>query len=218
MADSTSLRFAPEGAAGPRGESLIDRESHFTGTYRTPQDLRIEGRYEGEIECKGTVFVGESATVNARIVAGNVTVAGHCEGEIVCETRFEILRTGRVSGSVSSAVTVVHEGAFYQGELRMARGPGDRTRRDTAAPAPAPLTRTEPSPVRTPTMTEPPSPPRAAAPPPAPERTPPPSPRRRQPETPTTPETDEPELPASLITASAAPRFPNGNSRDSTPR
>ena len=48
------------------GESLIDRESHFTGNYRTPHNLRIDGRYEGEIECHGTVFVGESATVKVR--------------------------------------------------------------------------------------------------------------------------------------------------------
>jgi cytoskeletal protein CcmA (bactofilin family) len=171
----------------PRGESLIDRDSHFTGTYRTPHNLRIEGRYEGEIDCKGTVYVGETAVVNARIVAGNVTVAGQLEGEIACDSRFEILRSGRVTGSVTSAVTVVHEGAFYQGELRMVRaGAPDRLRREPAA---APLSRTEP-PARPPAAPEPPRatsvPAQASAPSSQVERpVPPPPQRRRQTETPT---------------------------------
>lgn len=217
MADSTSTALSSASTGAPvRGESLIDRESQFTGSYRTPHDLRIEGRYEGDIECKGTVFVGETATVNARIVAGNVTVAGQCEGEIVCEARFEILRTGRVSGSVTSGVTVVHEGAFYQGELRMSRGAGDRARRDQVAP-PAPLSRAETPPTRSSLSTDAPTAPRAAAPSaPSPERTPPPSPRRRQVEAPETTGEQEPELPSSLITATASPRFANGAS--TTPR
>ena len=41
MADNPAYR--PPSEPG-RSESLIDRESHFTGTYRTPHDLRIEGR------------------------------------------------------------------------------------------------------------------------------------------------------------------------------
>jgi cytoskeletal protein CcmA (bactofilin family) len=127
MNDTTGLRPSFQSSGVARTESLIDRESHFTGNYRTPHDLRIDGRYEGDIECRGTVFVGETANVTARVIAGNVTVAGKFEGEVVCETRFEILRTGRVTGSVSSAVTVVHDGAFYQGELRMVRPGAEAT-------------------------------------------------------------------------------------------
>jgi cytoskeletal protein CcmA (bactofilin family) len=134
MVDSPAFR-PPSNPTAERSESVIDRESQFTGSYRTPCNLRIDGRYEGEIECRGTVFVGETASVNARIVAGNVTVAGQCEGEILCESRFEILRTGRVSGSVSAATTVVHEGAYYQGALRMAKPTGETGRREPPAPA-----------------------------------------------------------------------------------
>ena len=213
MADSTT----------PRGESLIDRESHFTGTYRTPHDLRIEGRYEGEIECKGTVHVGETAVVNARIVAGNVTVAGQCDGEVACDNRFEILRTGRVSGTVTSASTVVHEGAFYQGDLRMSRGPADRMRREPAAP---PAMRQE-LPARPPAVPEP---ARSAGPAPAPappspaaaERpAPPAAPRRRGPEQAASEEAADAEMPASLIPATATSQgYANGsgNGRGSSAR
>ncbi len=188
-------------------QSLIDRESHFTGSYRTPHNLRIDGRYEGDIDCQGTVFVGETAMVAARVIAGNVIIAGQFEGEIAVETRFEVLETGRVAATVSAAVTVVHDGAFYQGELHMFR-PGSRppVRRGEQAHA-APLAGAAP--------VSRPAPAAQATPPPAPAEpstaaTPPPTASRRRV---VEPEKNEPEMPASLIATAAGPRAtapPNG--------
>ncbi len=98
-------RYPAQAAA--TSQSLIDRESHFTGSYRTPHNLRIDGRYEGDIDCQGTVFVGETAMVAARVIAGNVIIAGQFEGEIAVETRFEVLNTGRVSAPPSPWSTTV---------------------------------------------------------------------------------------------------------------
>lgn len=132
----------PAGTTAPPSASLVDRESHFSGNYRTARDLQIEGRFEGDIECKGTVYISESATVAARIMAGSVLIAGQLEGEVVCDSRFEVLPTGRVSAAVSTTVTVVHEGAFYQGDLRMThKGEAPRASLTPARPAaPTPIT------------------------------------------------------------------------------
>ena len=101
-------------------ESVIDEHSSFHGTYRTAQDLRIEGHYDGEIECEGTVTIAEQAVVNAQVRAENITVAGQFEGEIECGSRFEVLPTGRVSGRVSAGVIAVQEGARFDGQLSRA--------------------------------------------------------------------------------------------------
>ncbi|MFN8558181.1 MAG: polymer-forming cytoskeletal protein [Dehalococcoidia bacterium] len=200
MADTPLVRLPLDGAAA-RSESVIDRASYFTGTFRTAQNLRIEGKYEGEIECAGAVFVAEGANVNARIVAGSVIVAGQCQGEIVCEARFEILSAGRVSGSVSTGVTVVHEGAFYEGEIRMTPGRPAEERRQ-----PPPAVRPAPEPVALPQRPEA---AQAAETAPAPA----PSPRRRPAEPAS--KDDEPELPAALATATAGSRA-NGASNGRT--
>lgn len=105
--------------------SLIDADSHFVGTYTTPNDLQIDGRYEGTIECAGALVVAGSADVNAQITAGAVSVVGHLQGEIGCRGRFEILPTGRVEARVVAGTIVIHDGARYQGEMRM-RSAGDR--------------------------------------------------------------------------------------------
>lgn len=140
MMDSGAYRSSGdvgESYAGRGGtESVIDRDSYFEGTYRTPGNMRVEGTYEGVIECQGTLVVAESARVNARIAAGSLTVAGQLEGEAQCGQRFEILRTGRVTGTVVARVTVVHEGAFFEGSLQMGDAPRPRAvAESSAAPA-----------------------------------------------------------------------------------
>jgi cytoskeletal protein CcmA (bactofilin family) len=105
--------------------SFIDSESHFVGTYTTPNDLHIEGRYEGTIECAGALHIAEDADVNAQVSAGSISIRGRLQGEISCRGRFEILPTGRVQARIVTGTIVVHEGAQYQGEMRMRSDAGD---------------------------------------------------------------------------------------------
>jgi len=111
-------------AGSPRGRrSVIDADSRFSGTYTTPNDLQIDGQYEGTIDCVGLVMVTESADVNAHLTAGSVSVTGRLRGEVGCRGRFEILPSGQVDAKVEAAVIVVHDGARFDGEMRM-RPPG----------------------------------------------------------------------------------------------
>ncbi|MDQ4077730.1 MAG: polymer-forming cytoskeletal protein [Chloroflexota bacterium] len=106
-------------------ESRIDQYSHFDGTYTTAQDLHIEGTLEGEIRCEGTVTVAEGASVNATVQARHVILAGSAEGTIECGERFLIQPSGEMRGRVRAASLVVEEGAFFEGEFRMATGEAD---------------------------------------------------------------------------------------------
>jgi cytoskeletal protein CcmA (bactofilin family) len=101
-------------------ESLVDRDSHFDGLYRTKQNLRVEGMAEGQIECEGTLTVVEGARVKATVTANDVTVAGELAGEVTCRNTFSIEPTGQVEATVTARRLVVQEGGFYNGEFRMA--------------------------------------------------------------------------------------------------
>ncbi|HEY65114.1 MAG TPA: polymer-forming cytoskeletal protein [Caldilineae bacterium] len=108
-------------------ESLVDRDSHFDGLYRTKQNLRVEGIAEGEIECEGTLTVEKGARVKAKVTARNVTVAGELEGEVTCQDTFRITPTGQVEATVTARRLIVQEGGFYNGEFRMiTEEPGSR--------------------------------------------------------------------------------------------
>lgn len=114
-------------------ESVIDHDCYFEGTFRTPGNMRIDGTYKGVIECHGTLLIAETGQVNARIVAGSLLVSGQLSGEVQCDNRFELLKSGRVSGSVATKTAVVHDGAFFEGEVRMGSDAG--AARAPSAPA-----------------------------------------------------------------------------------
>ncbi len=110
----------PDDAAADDTFSVIDRHSAFDGTFRADRDLRVEGEVKGTIECQGTLFVAEGATVHAEVNAENVTVAGDLNGEIRCHGRLQMMASGRVRGRVSTETLVINEGAYYEGALEMA--------------------------------------------------------------------------------------------------
>src|SRR5690606_14069438 len=45
----------PAQSREPVARTVIDRDSQFDGNFRSDSDLLIEGTFEGEIDCKGTV-------------------------------------------------------------------------------------------------------------------------------------------------------------------
>lgn len=143
----------------PESMSVIDQYSNFDGTYNSTRDLRIEGQVKGTIECRGTLHIAQGANVNAQVEAENISVAGELEGEITCRGRLQILPSGRVNGKINTVTLVIHEGAFYEGDLEMGGQEGrysGRPRRSALgggaqppSPAPREESNDEPEPAAT---------------------------------------------------------------------
>jgi cytoskeletal protein CcmA (bactofilin family) len=103
-------------------ESLIGEHTSFEGTLKTEGSVRLLGAIQGEIESKSTIIVEEKARVTARLTAQQVMVAGQLDGQIFCEGRVEIRPTGRVTGEINAGALIVQEGAYFDGNSRMAAG------------------------------------------------------------------------------------------------
>lgn len=105
-----------------RGTSVIDRNSEVEGTYNTTQDLRIEGRLNGSVNCDGVLFIADGAEVDATVEAASIIVSGTLRGQIQCRGRLEITATGTVGGEVQTGSLVIVEGARYEGQISMSSG------------------------------------------------------------------------------------------------
>jgi cytoskeletal protein CcmA (bactofilin family) len=101
------------------GESVVDENSDFNGRYHSNNNLRIEGRAQGDISCNGTLIIADQAQVKAQIQTLNVTISGEYEGDVQCEGRFVLMPSARVVGRVKAAILVIQEGALFSGEIRM---------------------------------------------------------------------------------------------------
>jgi cytoskeletal protein CcmA (bactofilin family) len=113
-----------------RVDSVLGAGLAFTGMLSGAGGVRIEGAYEGEIDLRGLVVVGEQGRLTCkRLRAATVIVAGSVRGDITTQ-RLEITRTGRVWGDVVTAAFSTEEGAFLKGQITMEEkvdlGPEDK--------------------------------------------------------------------------------------------
>ena len=48
--------------------------------FRDPVNLRINGKFEGTLETKGNLIIGQTAVVKAGIIGDDIVVAGRIKG------------------------------------------------------------------------------------------------------------------------------------------
>ena len=109
-------------------ERWLEVDAAMTGTltFKDPVNLAINGRFEGTLDTRGSLSIGEQAKVKATIHGEKVVIGGTIQGDLVATMIVEVLASGRITGKVTTPRLVVHDGAIVQGTLEMAgpRGGG----------------------------------------------------------------------------------------------
>jgi cytoskeletal protein CcmA (bactofilin family) len=85
-------------------------------------DFQILGKFEGEINVSGKVFVAEGAQVDANINAAAIQIGGVVRGNLSATTRVEILPSGVLTGTLKTGSFSAADGASVKGEIWIARG------------------------------------------------------------------------------------------------
>ncbi len=102
-----------------RVTSVLGAGTSFNGRLSGSGGIRIEGAFEGEIELRGLLVIGESGRVTCeQIQAAVIVIAGVVKGNISAE-KVEIRATGRIWGDVVTGAFSTEEGAFLQGQITM---------------------------------------------------------------------------------------------------
>ncbi|MBL8966666.1 MAG: polymer-forming cytoskeletal protein [Spirochaetaceae bacterium] len=117
---------APDAAA--QAATTLGAETSFSGTLRFKDSLRIRGKFEGEIEATGRLYIDADAVVTARrIRATSVTVGGTVRGDIEAADRIEMLPTAKIYGNVRTAKLRIADGVVFEGACEMIRDPAGFT-------------------------------------------------------------------------------------------
>ena len=102
-----------------RVTSVLGPGINWAGNLTGSGGIRIEGTFEGKIQIKGMLVVGETGRVTCEnVVANTVIVAGAIKGNITAE-KLQIRSTGRVWGDVVVISFTTEEGAFLRGQIQM---------------------------------------------------------------------------------------------------
>ncbi len=102
-----------------RVTSVLGPGVNWVGQITGSGGIRVEGTFEGKIQLRGLLVVGETGRITCEnVIATTVIVAGAIKGNITAE-KLEIRSTGRVWGDVVTVSFSTEEGAFLRGQIRM---------------------------------------------------------------------------------------------------
>ena len=99
--------------------SRIATGTRFKGEIESPTDLRIDGVFEGKIDCKGRVVVGENAVVNAEVVCENFDLFGRLSGNLTVRNVLSLMEGCNLNGDIEVNKLVVELGATFNGNCKM---------------------------------------------------------------------------------------------------
>jgi cytoskeletal protein CcmA (bactofilin family) len=100
-------------------ETIIGKGSEFEGKLTFEGQVRIEGKFNGQISTKDTLIVGQSAKVQAEIIAGTVIVNGVVEGNVKASQVIELHASGRIKGNVETPAFAIERGGTFEGTSKM---------------------------------------------------------------------------------------------------
>lgn len=102
-------------------EKILDVNASMQGTLRfdDPVNLRISGNFEGTLDTKGKLMVGDKASIKANITGEYVSIAGSVNGNIKAATLLELTGTAKLSGDIETPLLTVQKGAILNGSIKM---------------------------------------------------------------------------------------------------
>ncbi|MGC4119141.1 MAG: polymer-forming cytoskeletal protein [Myxococcales bacterium] len=107
----------------PRGggdvNAVLGRGTEFTGKLTFEGEVRIAGRFTGEIFSKDRLQIDDGAKVQAEITAGVVVVYGEITGNIKATSVVELKSTAKVKGNIETPALIIEKGVIFEGSCKM---------------------------------------------------------------------------------------------------
>ena len=99
--------------------SRISAGTVIKGEIMSPYDIRIDGTFEGKVQSKGRVVVGETAFVNGDIICENIDLWGKVEGNVFVKDTLALMEGCHVNGNLHTKRLSVELGSTFNGNCRM---------------------------------------------------------------------------------------------------
>ncbi len=102
-------------------EKMLDVDASMQGSlnFKDPVNLRINGKFDGNLQTQGNLTIGQHAVVTADIVGDTVIVAGKIKGNITAKKCLVIQSTAVIEGDIYPAKLSIAEGGFFKGACAM---------------------------------------------------------------------------------------------------
>jgi cytoskeletal protein CcmA (bactofilin family) len=100
-------------------QTFLDSGTSFEGKISFTGAVRIDGHFRGTASADGTLVVGETGTIDAKLEVRTLLVLGSVVGEVNAKERVEVGPHGRLDGIVRTPRFRVDEGAQVNARIEM---------------------------------------------------------------------------------------------------
>ena len=97
--------------------TIVAREAHFEGALELGAGAHIEGSFRGSLTAEGELSIGPDGSVEGRLTARSLVIAGRVQGTIVVHETLRVLASGKVEGHVYYGSLEVVHGGTVTGQL-----------------------------------------------------------------------------------------------------
>ncbi len=100
---------------------ILDIDASMQGNlvFKDPVTLRIQGKFEGRLETKGVLMVGENAEIKADIMGEEIIIAGRTNGTVSATKELRLIAPAKVKADIKTPLLNIERGAIFNGTCHM---------------------------------------------------------------------------------------------------
>lgn len=102
-------------------DTIIGRNTFVEGNIKAQGAIRIDGSFNGQIDVKGNIIIGENAKIEAGILAENIVISGEVKGNITAKGQMQLTSTAKLYGDIEVQNLIIDDGAVFEGKCKMAK-------------------------------------------------------------------------------------------------
>jgi len=102
--------------------SILGQGCKVKGEIELKGTIRVDGEFDGKIQCPDTLIVGKSGVVKADVNVKNAVIGGKIIGNINATNKIELQTGSHVEGDIATTRLVIDEGVFFEGNCKMGSG------------------------------------------------------------------------------------------------
>jgi len=121
-AQAPAAQTAPRPAAAAVKESIIAADLTIEGKIEGSGDVRIAGRFKGDVNVQGNLTIEQGAKLNGGVRAKQVLVSGELEGNIESASLVELRDSAVLVGDLKAGSLTVAAGSKIRGHIECGWG------------------------------------------------------------------------------------------------
>ena len=100
-------------------KAYLGSDAFFKGTLSFEGTVRIDGKFEGQVNTSDTLVIGETGDMKANVNVGTLVCKGRLQGAVVASEKIEMHPASKITGNIQTPALSIELGAVLDGQLNM---------------------------------------------------------------------------------------------------